>query len=683
MVWSLDMPQFNPAADLSDSIYQDQSGIYIARYIGITADYDNSIDAAKQAATGLSNSNATKANLLRRTMVKLNDASAVEKYTEFSVDIPEKEAYNGYLYSSKKPAFGARIIKPDSTIIYLDMNNALTVTEGKKNKDSEYKIAIPGLAPGDILDFFYYDEYMYDELSIPSFTVSFLARYPTRNFMLDCRIAPELAFEYGSYNGAPKITQFGKIDEKNHLFIEMEHIYALDESIPYFSMRRQMPFMDIHVLNNQARLEYVPKTARPGGIRHGHYAFLMADIASSINKCEIPGKLVNEASKITKDWCKLNPDANDRDKINTGWLALRYATIKSEEKVSERQFSIMFFRLLEKLKVNLEGRIGITSSRKQVPVKELIHFDDAEYMVMVGETCYLPSNNLLSLPGELPSGYDREEYVVFKGSPENENLQTMVEYGNLATTRAVNNSVNTVTSIKLSADNEDRLNVNSEVVFTGSQKDMARQFMSEDECVSDIEKYLGVKPIKRFKNFDEEAAQEYIKERMEKFANIIWNSDDSKVDLYSTINRGCTPDSPKPKITLSGNTGEAVTMAGNNLMVNIGRFIGHQKQIKDNERKREVSIVRSCPNKFDTTIIFEIPEGYELVTESLNDLNKSVLTAEATFNTETRVDGRTVTIRAVERYNHSIYPVSSWPNLMKVSDALHDFQSASIVLKPL
>lgn len=118
-------------------------------------------------------------------------------------------------------------------------------------------------------------------------------------------------------------------------------------------------------------------------------------------------------------------------------------------------------------------------------------------------------------------------------------------------------------------------------------------------------------------------------------------------------------------------------------MVTVGKFIGDQKQYQGKERQRDVSIILGNPNKFDTTITFEIPEGYEIVESSLSDLNRSVITKEGTFNSEATVDGRTVTIRAIERYTRSIYPPQSWPSMLTVFDAIYEFNSASIILRPI
>ena len=114
-VWGLTEPQFDANADLSDSLYQNRSAVYIAVYTGLTAEYNG---------------------------------DGVRTLSSFTVDAPETRKVGGYTLMSAKPAFGARIIKPDGNVVDVDMTEALTVTSGKKGKkDEEYKVALAGIEP--------------------------------------------------------------------------------------------------------------------------------------------------------------------------------------------------------------------------------------------------------------------------------------------------------------------------------------------------------------------------------------------------------------------------------------------------------------------------------------------------------------------------------------------------------
>lgn len=682
-VWGMELPQFNPDADLSDTLYQNQSAVFIARYIYLNADYDNSSSPTKRSIVGISEASSTKAVRIQRNMIKLYDAAAVEDFTEFSVDAPSKDSYRGYTLAEIKHAFGARIIKPDGRSVDVDMNEALTVTTGKKNKDSEYKVAIPGLEPGDILDYFFYTEYFLDELSMPDFNVWFLAKYPTRHFTLDCRIAPELALEYGAYNGAPKETRFSQVDKQNQLFIELEGIESIDEDMPYFSNARQIPFLDIYVLNNNSRLIPPLKTARPGGIRHINSAYLMSDIAAAIYNSKIHPKQVEEAVSIYKDWLKANPEATDAYKADAAWMAFIYAISKNDVMITDRQMAKMFTQMLDKIDWPEKGRVAVTSSRNNVPVTDLVCYNDASYMVIAGDTYFFCSEYLTQRPGDIPPHYDQEPFVKFDANPDNAYLHTSAVYGNLPAGKATKNTVTMTTQLTMDPTNDENLTVSTDIRFTGAQKQLAAALISDYDCAASIEKFFGLKPMKKRKGYDRETEEEKLRENSEVLAQAVWDTENATVESFEAKEFGSTPDEPDIVLSLGGTVPGTITQAGNNIMVNIGRFIGKQQQIKGTQRERTVSILRPAPVKYDTTIKFEIPEGYEIVESSLDDLNRSIVLKEASFNTEARLDGRTLTVRVVERYPRSLYNAESWPALLQVGDALYEFTKASVILRRL
>ncbi|MDE6691886.1 MAG: DUF3857 domain-containing protein [Muribaculaceae bacterium] len=684
-VWSMELPQFDPSADLSDSIFHDQSAVYIARYVGLVADYDQNPDVAKMRIFGIRTSNAVNAVRIRRNMIKLNDASAVEKFTDFSIKAPEKIDVKGYTVVSVKQAFGARIIKPDGSVADVDMSEAHTVTSGKKNnKDAEYKIVIPGLMAGDILDYFYYDEFFLDEISMEDMDMNIIRSYPTRYLIIDVRTDPELAMEYGAFNGVPPITTFPVVDGKNCFSLVLENVGSLDEEIPYFSTARQLPFLRFYVLNNNSRIEFVPKTARAGGIRHASTNFLLSDIASYISTVKPENnKSVSEAVSIVEKWVKAHgQDVGDREIADLAYLALRYAVIKQKNKTDELRFALQYYKVLEKLHVDIPFGIAVTSSRKDVPVDRMIRYNEPDYVVMVGDSCYFSKADITLLPGDLPPGYDGEAYWIFRDRPDSENLRTKAENGNLLKINLMANKLTMESDVSFDPESDDNvLSVTTWLTASGSQKSGFSKLVPVDEAVGALERYLGVKAADMSALIAPDDKEDQ-KEIAENLVKILWGDKDSELASYHVDSYGVTPDSAGIKIEFKGTVKNSVTHAGDNLIVNLGQFISEQSQIKGSQRKRDVSILLDFPKRYDTTIRFRIPEGYELVPESLEDFNRSVTFREATFNTMVTTEGDTVEVRLIERYPRSGYSADAWDALLAVLDAAHEFNSASIILRP-
>lgn len=135
---------------------------------------------------------------------------------------------------SVRPAFGARLIKPDGTVENINMDEALTVTKGKNNEDAEYKIAIPGLEPGVILDYFYYIDYFMEEQSLPAIKIDFFKPYPIKDFLVEISSPPSLALEYANYNGAPALKLDNTEGGVNHLSLHMSGIEAIEQTELFF-----------------------------------------------------------------------------------------------------------------------------------------------------------------------------------------------------------------------------------------------------------------------------------------------------------------------------------------------------------------------------------------------------------------------------------------------------------------
>ena len=698
-VWGMDLPQFNPDAELTDSIFQRQSAVFIARYNGLTANYNGEINPSKFGvssgsmseyiahptvvfkSTEFNRSNATEAVKIQRSMVKINDTNAAEYFTEFSVDPFTIHESKNFVYYSIKPAFGARIIKPDGTVNIVDMSQALTVTLGKDNKDAEYKVAIPGLQPGDILDYFYYTEYWCDEFSMPDFRIYLLAIYPTRDLIVDIRVADRLALEYGAYNGAPKIMPEKMNEETNRLFFEIQDMEALDSNAPFFAAGRQMPYIDIHILNNLTNFGFIPDYARVGGARHITREMLMMDVASAINRTKYPSQLVNEAVSTAKSWIKSHPDASVPQITDAAWLALRYAILKSGEKITDHQWAVMFYFVMEKLNVQVETRVGVTSSRQHPSVGDLVKYDDAVYMNKSGNRFYIMSGSLLDTPGTIPPYYDREAYILFNGSPTIKHLENWAVDGQLPPVKAADNEMKVTTEISIDPDDPERLTAKTVSSYSGLSKYRVENLVSPFDCMTAIVRFLGRKPDAAFEKLDREPVDKAIRKYADAYADAIWSSDDTKLNATKVLSPGCTPDSAVTVIEFEGTVGDAITEAGNDIVINIGRFIGKQRQFKDSQRQRDISVILEGPAKNENTITFKVPEGYEVVESSLDDLRKSVITQEASFTTTVENGGNVITINTAERYPRSVYAASSWSNLLSIMDATADFTKASLLLR--
>lgn len=682
-VWGMDLPQFNPDADLSDSIYKDKGAVYIARYRKIDALHDESTNVMKELITGYRNNNAINAVDFDRTMVKILDRSAIDNFNSVTLPIPKKNEVHGYTLMSLKPAFGARLIKPDGTVENINMDEALTVTKGKNNEDAEYKIAIPGLEPGVILDYFYYIDYFMEEQSLPAIKIDFFKPYPIKDFLVEISSPPSLALEYANYNGAPALKLDNTEGGVNHLSLHMSGIEAIEQTELFFSKARQMPYLYIYILNNTGRLGYVPKSARPGGVRTPLPAQLLQDIACAVKDGKYPKKSIDEAEGIMKQWKKNHPDASEREIIDAAYVALNFSCMKHNEKLSDRQFAKSFSRLLENMSTVLPGRVAVTSPRSAAPVDRLVHFNDATYISVVGDSCYFPYKERLYVPGEIPAGYDSEKAFRFEGAPYLDNLHSVAHPFTIPRSGTKDNITETISNLSMEPDHIEDLTITTTVNFTGSWKNILASAIPTGDIMAEWARFLGQKEPKDVAERNKENEAILQRKEMTKRAEIIWNCDNPKLISFSTPSLGCTPDKPTATLVISGLVPGMVSRAGNDLLINIGRLIGQQLEVKGSARKRDISIIQECADQQRHTIKFTVPDGYEVIPESVTSLNKTISSPVASFIVSAKVDGRDVVVQLVERHSVAVAPASAWPDILKVFDAAFEFNSAVIAIRPV
>ncbi len=261
IVWGKEDPDFNASTALPDSLYGDESAVIIATHHKIDVKRVQQLSIGKYTTSGKAFTNAIEMKSINRTMIKLNDANAVEEYSDFDFATDRQTDIGGYPFQYVSSAFGMRVYKTDGAIINVDCSKAYSITEGKKDKVVEWRIPIPGLEPGDVIEYFYYDEVWLDEFDLEPFIFSFARKYPMMLYKIECRIDPELTVEYRNFNGAPILLGTIEKDGTRTLGIEAINVPKRETGL-WISSARQYPFIKMYIQNNQnGSLVYKPKSS--------------------------------------------------------------------------------------------------------------------------------------------------------------------------------------------------------------------------------------------------------------------------------------------------------------------------------------------------------------------------------------------------------------------------------------
>lgn len=127
--------------------------------------------------------------------------------------------------------------------------------------------------------------------------------------------------------------------------------------------------------------------------------------------------------------------------------------------------------------------------------------------------------------------------------------------------------------------------------------------------------------------------------------------------------------------------GDMVKIAGDNLLVSVPGLIGDQLWISQDDRKREVDAFMDYPESIRNIIKFTIPAGYKAV--GVQNLNAHVDNKAGTFAVQASVDNNVLTILVKKHYKHTIVKKEDWPGLLEMLDAAYNFSQKKVLLKKL
>lgn len=677
-VWNTRNDLFDPKAEISDSLRQGASAVFIADYYNVTANRE-------YYSTPRSETNRTRRMRWNRRMVKLFDNKAIEEFSEHEFGNRVRLAVEWFTFGGTDSGFGARIHKPDGTVVDVDIKEAVTVTEGKKGKDVvSQKIVIPGLEPGDVLEYFDYSEEWIDDFDLPDVKITPFDEYPVARLVIEGDFSPELTVEYRTYNGFHKPNTGGTDKGRNALAIDLSDIGTLTDK-KFLCTARQLPFLRLSTLNNTSSYRYYPRSVRRGGI-YGNIApgTIYKDIKYTLGTVSYDDVIGKKVKKIVGDYLKSHPDVAGHDLVDLYWLAGEYVN-KTDEKCnfSDYGLAIMMSDLINKLGISdKKATVAFLNSRDNVPTREIMSWRQPDYGMLIGDTMYMETGKRYCVPGELPGAYQGEEGGTFLVDRKELSDLTPPTTFTMSVSKSHENKFDIAGVVKLDTDNNQAM-VNANLTATGASKSMVAPLTDINEWIVEVEKYLEIPEKQRFKdkNYDpEERKKELEKAGRQIVGNMI--CDGAKLDGMTIGQRGVIPGEKDAKIDVSVTVEDCISEAGDELLFNIGKFVGDNVRIDGSQRNRQLDICFDAPHQISYDLLFEIPSGYEIDKNSLENLQVNVNNKYGTYvATASLNDNGQLELRIRERYKNYVVPVDQWSEVLELFDASSAYNDAVVVLR--
>lgn len=123
---------------------------------------------------------------------------------------------------------------------------------------------------------------------------------------------------------------------------------------------------------------------------------------------------------------------------------------------------------------------------------------------------------------------------------------------------------------------------------------------------------------------------------------------------------------------------------GPNYILKLGEFIGGQSQLyHDNAAERKTDIFSPYARRYQYTINFNIPEGFEVA--NLDDINFDIKSdfadSDFYFNSKYLIEDDLVKVTVDELYDADFYPASYFESYQKVINAAADFQKVKLIFQ--
>lgn len=660
-----------------------------------------------------------------RRRIKLNDQNAVTEFSDFTFTKKFLPKYGYHTWKNKgENTIGAKIIKPSGEEIIVDVDSeAIKV-------DDEYKLAIPNLQIGDIIDVFLHSFSKTGFVGVRSFdpeTRILNQEYPIKKFVLKIDTGNGYFINFDTYNGAPELRE-EENEKSNRKLYELvaEDLEKTDFPRWYYPYR-DLPYFKMKV-------NYAKSSAL--GIYKSSITDFRSDDAKTVQKSVTAGELLEFAKK--EGYQFINPYNDEK------WFAKEFQAYIDEKEFSGKEIArnlynyirhfdyTQFFqmKILKDSKIEYDSNISDNEKvfgQHKPPYSK--NFQDYARVLRANEIKYecivlLPRDEgdiddllyndekkvllKLKLPNEDVVVTDTEVYSSYGSySPLFENTE-----GYLLTYDDDNTKILDLKRVEFPKSSYND-NIEKEHTLIKISDNMSLDIKKKSECFGhlksdhqddllspfdvlkeDYDHYSRPTYIEQYK-FKKKNRERVMNEysSLEKKSKQNWNEHlkeklqneyDTEIQdyEYSIENSGRYQKNDPFVIEENFNViDDFIKKAGESYLFEIGRFIGGQVAINEDEKQRKEDIYMDYPKTYENTIEVEIPEGYTV--QGLENLSKNVENATGGFVSSAKMDGSKLIVNTKKYYRNYFEENKNWSLMISFLDAAYQFSQEKILLKKI
>lgn len=676
-VWNDPDPDFSVST--VPEKWKDESGVIIAQKTKFSFDKD---------------ANKLAVYEITRRRIKLTDRDAVNSYSSFYFRI-----------GSSNDGAGIKIIKQNGTVQDVSIRNAVYVEDNRdvpstfapyigkastyrdksKSHVTYYKVAVPDLDPGDIIDYgtIFYDDNTVKKMSYIEFDPIYFVctrEYPVIAQKFEIDTDDKSFVNSKSTMGAPafKETGNGNVD------------YAWED-------RNREKLSDTRWVNSLVELPMIKFQIVFSRAENRADLFIgdKGELKQNISPEELAKKMNNLYNRLdgsmyynfAKAYLKQisATDMRDDDFIQKTYYILRHISFYRANGFSSELFASCLTQCLDLKKIPYD--LIVTSPATLAKPENIIFRTEPEWMVRV-KNKYIFNATIFSNPYDFKEEFlNTPAYIISLGknptatpvtlpaSAADDNITTNTI---TATMDTATRNMNVVLQKAITGLSKQYYNTPA-LIYTPALDDDHRSYGGEDDVRNGmkgdaLEAYET--RLRERKKEDKTNKLEYMKKELE--------DDYDNLTAYTefTLNTdGRTWRKQELNYSNKFELGDMVKVAGDNLLVSVPGLIGDQLWVSQDERKREMDAFMGYPRSLRNIINFSIPAGYKVV--GVQNLNMNLDNEVGTFAVQASVEGNTLNILVKKLYKQAIVKKESWSKLLEMLDAAFNFSQKKILLKKM
>ena len=630
--------------------------------------------------------------------VLLQDQASIDNFSEMTFEEASQKS-NEYFYH--KIFWIVKIHKPDGKVVEYDKGDAVRISNNiDGNEYPSYKLAIPDLNPGDILELTRTNILVTpignDDIYFDPISLWLAGDYPIMEQEYTFRLEPsKFIINYLPLNGCPEPSN--KVEDARVLTLKAEDQDRAD--LPRWSYQyRTVPLM---VLKVTAAVK--PATMiRFGKFTEGGVTKKdVSDYVNSIVESRLDKNLLAKINSYVKRYKK--EDLTVEAKLKRAYYAYRhYSYLSGYEKeaitggrskftYNTGQFVAVMSEFLRRKKIPY--KILLTVDKDLYPLGQLVNVGDLELLLMAEgeEIFYLADYGPHSTFNQLPLMYDGTAAWVYDPKVGVESLTGKTV--TLPVSASQHNNSSVVTKVSFDAENLRHLKMDNEYAFSGLSKsyyqsnsmttyEFLREKYNEYGTPAPENNVIGKTEKSRLRNEVESIMAE--DDRNRKDYRIYYLEDDytnSEVldyESFQLLNNGRwgsrEPFSFKESFSLKG----LVRKVGPNYMLEVGKLIHEQVELDKKDFERKMDIFMPYARSFSYDITVDIPDGYVL--KGVDRLDRKIENETGGFVSQAKVEGNQLKLQVKKYYNHNFEKLEDWPKMVDFLEEAYDFTQSKVLL---